>query len=144
MARKKRVHSKKTHKRRRSRMGAIKSSVLMDLAYNVAGGIAAKYVSSAIKSALGTSVGDKTASAIAGAAPIAVGLFLPKKSAALKGLATGMQVVGAVNLVSGLTGMAGVGLVPGADYSAPFVGAIENASSDVRSMPMAMVAGSYC
>jgi len=141
MARRKRTVKRKAT-RRRSRMGAIKSSLLMDLAYNVAGGIAAKYVSGAIKSALGTSVGDKTASIIAGAAPIAVGLFLPKKSAAFKGLATGMQVVGAVNLVSGLTGMAGVGLVPGADYSAPFVGAIENAASDVRSMPMAMVAGS--
>ena len=114
----------------------------MDLAYNVAGGIAAKYVSGAVKSALPSSLSDKTASAIAGAVPIAVGLLLPKKSAFTKGLATGMQVVGAVNLVSGLAGMAGVGVVPGFDYQAPFVGAIENAGTDVRSMPMAMVAGS--
>lgn len=143
MARRKRTVKRKSS-RRRSRMGAIGKSTLMDLAYSVAGGIAAKYVSSAIKSALPSSIGDKTASVIAGAAPIAVGMFLPKKSAWAKGLATGMQVVGAVNLVSGLTGMAGVGVVPGADYSAPFVGAIENAATDVRSMPMAMVgAGCY-
>jgi hypothetical protein len=141
MARRKRTVKRKSS-RRRSRMGAIKSSMLMDLAYNVAGGIAAKYVSGAVSTALPSTLSDKTKSAIAAALPIAVGMFLPKKSAALKGIATGMQVVGAVNLVSGLAGMAGVGVVPGFDYQAPFVGAIENAASDVRSMPMAMVAGS--
>lgn len=143
MARRKRSIKRKTH-RRRSRMGAIGKSTLMDLAYSVAGGVAAKYVSSALKSALSSTLGDKTSSAVAAAAPIAVGLFLPKKSPLMKGLATGMQVVGAVNLVSGLTGMAGVGVVPGFEYNAPYVAGIEEAQTDVRSMPMAMVAGSYC
>jgi hypothetical protein len=114
----------------------------MDLAYAVAGGVAAKYVSSAIKTALSTTLGDRTASAVAGAAPIAVGMFIPKKTPLMKGIANGMQVVGAVNLVSGLTGMAGVGVVPGFDYEAPKIFGIEE-QTDVRSMPMAMVAGSY-
>jgi len=141
MARRKRTIKRKSS-RRRSRMGAIGKSTLMDLAYSVAGGLAAKYVSSALKSALPDTIGEKTAAAIAGAAPIAVGLFLPKKSAWSKGVATGMQVVGAVNLVSGLTGMAGVGVVPGFDYVTPKIYGVED-QTDVTSMPMAMVAGSY-
>jgi len=142
MARRKRTIKRRSSKRR-SRMGAIGKSTLMELVYSVAGGVAAKYVGSAIKGILPSTIGDKTASAIAGAAPIAVGLFLPKKSPLMKGLANGMQVVGAVNLVSGLTGMAGVGVVPGFDYTAPYVAGVED-QTDVRSMPMAMVAGSYC
>lgn len=142
MARRRRTIKRKSS-RRRSRMGAIGKTSIMELAYSVVGGVAAKYVSGAIKSALGSTLGETTSSAVAGAAPIAVGMLLPKKSPFMKGLANGMQVVGAVNLVSGLTGMAGVGLVPGYNYKLPTVGEIEE-QTDVRSIPMAMVAGSYC
>ncbi len=47
MARRRRSIKRKTS-RRRSRVGAIGKAGLMDLAYAVAGGVAAKYVSSAI------------------------------------------------------------------------------------------------
>lgn len=143
MARRKRTIKRKTS-RRRSRMGAIGKAGLMDLAYSVAGGVAAKYVSNAIQGFLPSSLGSKVNAALAGAAPIAVAMLLPKKSPFTKGLANGMQVVGAVNLVAGLTGIAGVGVVPGYMYSAPTVAGIEESATDVRSMPMAMVAGSYC
>jgi len=143
MARRRRTIKRKTT-RRRSRMGAIGKAGLMDLAYSVAGGVAARYVSNTIQGFLPSSLSSKVSAAIAGAAPIAVGMLLPKKSPFYKGLANGMQVVGAVNLVAGLTGIAGVGLVPNASFTMPTVGAIEDAGTDVRSMPMAMVAGSYC
>lgn len=142
MARRRRTIKRKSS-RRRSRMGAIGKAGLMDLAYSVAGGVAAKYVSSAIQGFLPDTLGTGVKSALSGAAPIAVAMFLPKKSPLMKGLANGMQVVGAVNLVAGLTGIAGVGVVPGYLYEAPKVAGIEE-QTDARSIPMAMVAGSYC
>jgi hypothetical protein len=141
MARRKRVIKRKSS-RRRSRLGAIGKSTIMDLAYNVVGGVAAKYASAAINSALGSTLGSST-KLVSDAAPVIIGLIMPKKSPLLKGIATGMQVVGAVNLVSGLTGMAGVGLVPNAGFTMPTVGAIENMPTDERSMRMDVVAGAY-
>lgn len=97
---------KRTSRRRSRKMGAISKSGLMDLAYQVAGGIAASAVSKAVKTALGsTSMDDKTKGLVADAIPVVVGFVMPQKSPLLKGLATGMKIAGATKLISGATGL---------------------------------------
>jgi len=147
MARRRKTTRKSVRRSRSRKMGAISKSGLMDLAYNVAGGIAAGYVSKAVETALASqsSLSDKTKSAIATAVPLAVGFFMPQKSPALKNVATGMKIAAASKLVVGLTGMAGMGALMLPIQETPLIAGIEDGATDYRSAivnnPLAMVAG---
>ena len=74
MARRKKHHAKKTSRRRSKRMGAAGSNLTSAL-FTIVGGVAARFVSNTIN---GTSLNASYKGYVASAAPIAVGLFLPK------------------------------------------------------------------
>lgn len=108
MARRKK-HIKKTHsKRRKSRkMGAIGKGGITGALFTIVGGVAARFVSTTIN---GTSLSESYKSYVAAAAPIALGLFLPKliKSEIGKNLGTGMIAVGGLELVQSTGVLAGI------------------------------------
>ncbi len=100
MARRKKHHAKKHTSRRRSRrMGAagIKGG-LSNALFTIVGGVAARFVSNTIN---GTSLDKSYKGYVASAAPIAVGLFLPKfiKTPMGTALGNGMIAVGGLGLV---------------------------------------------
>lgn len=135
---------KRSPRRRSRKMGAINKSGLMELAYNVAGGIAATYVSSAVKTALGKMtkpLDESTQDLISNAVPVVVGFVLPQKSAFTKGLATGMKVVGASKLVSSAAGISGIGALMMPLNSTPFIAGIDERSALENNPPS--VAGMY-
>jgi len=138
-----RKSTRKSPRRRSRKMGAISKSGLMDLAYNVAGGIAANFVSSAVEKALAsqTAISDTTKSLIANAVPVVAGFVIPQTSPITKGLALGMKIAGASKLVASATGMAGVGAMMFPLQSTPMVGAIDERSSLENNPPS--VAGYY-
>ena len=135
---------KRSPRRRSRKMGAINKSGLMDLAYNVAGGIAATYVSSAVKTALGKMtkpLDESTQDLISNAIPVVVGFVLPQKSAFTKGLATGMKVVAASKLVASAAGISGIGEMGFPLRATPMIGAIDERSALENNPPP--VAGMY-
>jgi X-X-X-Leu-X-X-Gly heptad repeat protein len=100
MARKKH-HKKAAHKRRKSsRRGmAGAGSMIKDTAALIIGGVAAQFAAKYINGM--SNLSDGTKKIAAGAAPLALGLALPKfaKSPLFKSIGTGMVVVGGVNLI---------------------------------------------
>jgi len=114
MARRKKHHAKKhTHRRRKSHMGSVSSMATNALAI-IAGGVAARFVSNTVASTMtstGTAV-SQTTKYVSAAAPIALGLLLPKfvKSGFGSGLGAGMIAVGGLSLAQtfGLPGISGV------------------------------------
>jgi len=137
--------TKKSHTtRRRSRMGAINKAGIMDLAYNVAGGIAAGFVSNGVEKALASqsSISDNTKVLIANAVPVIVGFVIPQKNPMLKNLALGMKIAGASKLVGNLTGLAGVGAVYNAMYTTPQIAGVEtDYRSSTLTNPLLVAAG---
>jgi hypothetical protein len=115
MARKKSSRMKKriTHHKRKHSMGAVEGGV-MGFVGVIAGAVAAQFLGKAIDKALPATMEDKTKKLIDGAAPIALGLFMPKiiKSNLGKNLGTGMIAAGGLKLVQSqvpkLAGMAGM------------------------------------
>ena len=138
MARTKRHHKKPVHHRRRRMggIGAVKGST-MTAVYAVAGAAAAQLLSKVLPSTLDAR--------ISAAAPVAVGLFLPKliKGEAGKGLATGMIAVGGLKLVQSFGVLNGIGaLANDVNYSVPLVGAMYNRTGLVdRSYTTPAIAG---
>jgi hypothetical protein len=103
-------------------MGAIGSGASSAL-YVVAGAAAAQLLTKVLPS----SFDDK----IKAAAPLAVGLFLPKfvKGAVGPGLANGMIAVGGIKLVQSFGVLNGIGEISSnVNYSAPLIGASYNRS----------------
>ena len=138
MARKK-THKKPVQHRRRRRMGgigAVKGSA-MTAVYAVAGAAAAQLLGKVLPSTLD--------SRITAAAPVVIGLFLPKviKGPVGQGLATGMIAVGGLKLVQSFGVLNGIGnLAANVDYSVPLVGAMYNRTGLVdRSYTTPAIAG---
>jgi len=111
MARRKKT-SKRRITRRRSRMSGM-GGTLANAAFQVAGAVAAKFVSNYAVKMLPGSMSAMTKGLIANAAPIAVGLYFPKllKGAAGANIGTGMIVAGGLGLVQSTGVLAGVGNV---------------------------------
>ncbi len=138
MARTKRHHKKPVHHRRRRMggIGAVKGSA-MTAVYAVAGAAAAQLLTKVLPSTLDAR--------ISAAAPVAIGLFLPKliKGDAGKGIATGMIAVGGLKLVQSFGVLNGIGAVSSnVNYSTPLIGATYNRSGLVdRSYSTPAIAG---
>lgn len=144
MARRKKT-SRKSPRRRSRRMGAIGKAGVMELAYQVAGGIAASVVSKAVEKALASqsSMDEKTKSLIANAVPVVAGFVLPQKSPLMKGLATGMKIAGATKLISGVAGIGRMGALYNAEDFTPMIaGMPTDFRTDTLNNPM-YVAGAY-
>ncbi len=109
MARRKKHHAKKTSRRRSKRMGAAGSNLTSAL-FTIVGGVAARFVSNTIN---GTSLNASYKGYVAAAAPIAVGLFLPKfiKSDMGKSLGNGMIAVGGLGLVQSTGVLSGMPVI---------------------------------
>ena len=109
MARRKKHHTKKHSRKRSKRMGAV-SSGLTDALFAVAGGVAARFVSNTIN---GTTLSDSYKKYAAAAAPIAVGLLLPRfvKSPMVKSIGAGMITVGGLELVQSTGVLAGMPMI---------------------------------
>ena len=123
MARRKAHHKKKTVHHRRRRMSGVGSmgSTASTAMYAVAGAAAAQLLSKVLPSSLD--------SKIQAAAPVALGLFLPKfiKGEAGKGLAAGMIAVGGLKLVQSFGVLNGIGaFAADVDYKTPLIGAMYN------------------
>jgi len=116
-------HKKKHHAPRRRRkmsgIGAV-GSMAMNVAYTIAGGVAAQ----AVTKYLPATLNDKVKAAI----PLAVGLFLPKvvKGDVGQGLANGMIAVGGIKLVQSFGVLNGIGALSYGDYSTPMIAATYN------------------
>ena len=93
-------------------MGAIGKGGLTNALFTIVGGVAARFVSNTIN---GTSLSASYKGYVAAAAPIAVGLFLPKfiKSDMGKALGTGMIAVGGLELVQTTGVLAGLPVIAG-------------------------------
>jgi len=115
-------YKRKSAPRRRRRMSGIGAvgSTAMNVAYTIAGGVAAQLVSSKLPIA-----NEKIKAAI----PVALGLFLPRfvKGAAGQGLANGMLAVGGIKLVQSFGVLNGIGAVASdSDYKTPMIAAMYN------------------
>ena len=112
MARKKKTSKRRITRRRSSRMSGI-GGTLANAAFQVAGAVAAKFVSNYAVKMLPSTMSTMTKGLIANAAPIAVGLYFPKllKGAAGVNIGTGMIVAGGLGLVQSTGVLAGVGNV---------------------------------
>ena len=100
MARRKKHHAKrKVHHRRRHSMSGVKGGIMSAVTV-IAGAVAAQALGKYVDKMLPTTTTDQNKSLIGGAAPIALGLILPKviKSDLGKNLGTGMIAVGGVKL----------------------------------------------
>jgi hypothetical protein len=114
MARRKK-HTKKVTRRRKSRKMGAATSGMTNALFTIVGGVAARFVSNTIN---GTTLDASYKGYVAAAAPIAVGLFLPRfiKSDMGKALGTGMIAVGGLELVQStgvLAGMSGFPVIAG-------------------------------
>jgi hypothetical protein len=116
--RKSRMKKRVTHRRRKHSMGSVKGGVMAAVGV-IAGAVAAQFVSKAIDKALPATMEDKTKKLIDGAAPLVVGLFLPKviKTDLGKNLGAGMIAVGGLKLVQSQAGKSLAGMM-GMDYYA--------------------------
>jgi hypothetical protein len=117
MARRKSRMKKRVTRRRRHSMGAAKGGIMSAVGV-IAGAVAAQFVSKAIDKGLPATMEDKTKKLIDGAAPLVVGLFLPKviKSELGKNLGTGMIAVGGLKLIQ--SQVPKLGAMAGMDYYA--------------------------
>jgi hypothetical protein len=115
-------YKKKHAPRRRRKMSGIGAvgSMAMNVAYTIAGGVAAQ----AVTKYLPATLDDKVKAAI----PLAVGLFLPKvlKGNVGQGLANGMIAVGGIKLVQSFGVLNGIGALSYNDYSTPMIAATYN------------------
>jgi len=101
MARRNRTAKKRvTRRRRSSSMSGVKGGVMSAVTI-IAGAVTAQVVGKAIGKALPATTTEKTKDIIVGAAPIAIGYFLPKfiKSEMGKNLGIGMIAAGGLKLV---------------------------------------------
>jgi hypothetical protein len=139
MARRKKTVKKRTMGRRsKRRMGAVGSNITNAL-FTIAGGVAARFVSNTIN---GTSLDESYKGYVAAAAPIAVGLFLPKfiKTPMGSALGAGMVAVGGLSLVQStgvLSGMPVIarrymGLGPTTQNTRGVIAGMENYGMDTR------------
>jgi hypothetical protein len=108
-------HTKKVTRRRKSRKMGAAGSNMTNALFTIVGGVAARFVSNTIN---GTTLDASYKGYVAAAAPIAVGLFLPRfiKSDMGKALGTGMIAVGGLELVQStgvLAGMSGFPVIAG-------------------------------
>ena len=115
-------YKKKSAPRRRRRMSGIGAvgSTAMNVAYTIAGGVAAQLVATKLP------IKDEK---IKAAIPVAVGLFLPRfvKGDAIKSVANGMIAVGGIKLVQTFGVLNGIGAVsPNSDYQTPMIAAMYN------------------
>lgn len=111
MARRKKTSKKRVTRRRSKRMGAVSmKGGLTSALFTIAGGIAARFVSNTINA---TTLDDSYKGYVAAAAPIAVGLFLPKfiKSDIGKSIGNGMIAVGGLSLVQSTGVLSGMPLI---------------------------------
>jgi hypothetical protein len=113
MARRKRHAKKTTHRRRRShKMSGVKDGVMSAVGI-IGGAVAAQFLAKQIDKMLPATMASGTKTLIDGAAPIALGLILPRfiKSDLGKNLGSGMIAVGGLKLaqsqISALSGMNG-------------------------------------
>jgi len=99
MARRKKHAKKTTHRRRSHRMGGIKDGVMSAVGI-IGGAVAAQFLAKQIDKMLPATMASKTKTLIDGAAPIALGLILPRflKSDLGKNLGSGMIAVGGLKL----------------------------------------------
>lgn len=111
MARRKKTSKRRISSRRKSMSGM--GGTLANAAFQVAGAVAAKFVSNYAVKMLPSSMSAMTKGFIANAAPIAVGLYFPKllKGAAGTSIGTGMIVAGGLGLVQATGVLSGVGNV---------------------------------
>ena len=114
MARRKK-HTKKITRRRKSRKMGAAGSGMTNALFTIVGGVAARFVSNTIN---GTTLDASYKGYVAAAAPIAVGLFLPRfiKSDMGKALGTGMIAVGGLELVQSTGVLAGMSMPVIAGY----------------------------
>jgi len=112
MARRKKHHAKrKVHHRRRHSMSGVKGGIMSAVTV-IAGAVAAQALGKFVDKMLPATTSAGTKTLIDGAAPIALGLILPKviKSDLGKNLGTGMIAVGGLKLAqSALPTLAGIG-----------------------------------
>jgi hypothetical protein len=113
MARRKRHAKKTTHRRRRHHsMSGVKGGVMSAVGI-IGGAVAAQFLAKQIDKMLPATMASGTKTLIDGAAPIALGLILPRfiKSDLGKNLGSGMIAVGGLKLaqsqISALSGMSG-------------------------------------
>jgi hypothetical protein len=109
MARRKKTTKKRIGRRRSKRIGAVGSNLTSAL-FTIVGGVAAKFVSNTIN---GTNLNASYKGYVASAAPIVVGLFLPKfiKSEMGKALGNGMIAVGGLGLVQSAGVLSGMPVI---------------------------------
>lgn len=110
MARRKKHAKKTTHRRRSHRMSGVKDGVMSAVGI-IGGAVAAQFLAKQIDKMLPATMSSGTKTLIDGAAPIALGLILPRflKSDLGKNLGSGMIAVGGLKLaqsqISALSGM---------------------------------------
>ena len=110
MARRKKTMKKRPMRRRSKKgMGAVGSN-LTNALFTIVGGVAARFVSNTIN---GTSLDASYKGYVAAAAPIAVGLFLPKfiKTPMGSALGAGMVAVGGLGLVQSTGVLSGMPVI---------------------------------
>lgn len=113
MARRKHHAKRKVSRRRKHSMGAVKGGIMSTVGV-IAGAVAAQALGKFVDKVLPATMSSKTKTLIDGAAPIALGLVLPKviKSELGKNLGTGMIAVGGLKLAqSQISALSGVGAV---------------------------------
>jgi hypothetical protein len=113
MARRKKHHAKRKVSRRRHSMSGVKGGIMSAVTV-IAGAVAAQALGKFVDKMLPATTAAGTKTLIDGAAPIALGLILPKviKSDLGKNLGTGMIAVGGLKLAqSALPALAGIGKI---------------------------------
>jgi hypothetical protein len=148
MARRKKTTTKKRTTRRRSkRMGAVNvTGGIGQALFTIVGGVAARFVSNTIN---GTSLNDSYKKYVASAVPIAVGLFLRKKSPVGAALGAGMIAVGGLGLVQStgvLSGMPMIakhymGLAPSTNNPRGVVAGMDNMNYGMDTRSAAVLCG---
>jgi len=131
MARRKH-HTKKRHHSRRRRMSGIKTGGIMGAVAIIAGAVAASQVSKLVAKAIPSTMSAQTSGLISGAAPIALGIFMPKliKSDIGKGLGQGMIAAGGLSLVkSTIPSLAGIGANYYSNKPAPAISGYQTSTS---------------
>ena len=111
MARRKHHAKKRVHRRRKHSMSGVKGGIMSAVTV-IAGAVAAQALGKFVDKMLPATTSAGTKTLIDGAAPIALGLILPKviKSDLGKNLGTGMIAVGGLKLAqSALPTLAGIG-----------------------------------
>lgn len=122
MARRKKLTKKISRRRKSRKMGAVGASGITSALFTIVGGVAARFVSNTIN---GTNLDASYKGYVAAAAPIAVGLFLPKfiKNDMGKALGTGMIAVGGLGLVQSTGVLKGI---DGMDDMMPVIAGYNN------------------